>query len=128
MAAKAGVLEWNAARETGRGRDQFGRSIVMYACPCGKPDHDAYRVFITSELSPVLNCLETGQQWMVKAIPVADIIRVEEDNYAKLLDRAFTLVPKVIAKRGYSPETLEFLRDTHGIPNDIVEDICTASR
>lgn len=122
IASKVSVLEWDAMEEIVRARDG-----VWFVCPCGGEDHYAFRNWIpegnSAWLSPVLNCYETEQQWLVKAIPVEDIILKEEMAYGKLLDRAMTLVPKIVKKRGMNADTLFFLRDTHGIPEELATEI-----
>lgn len=132
IASKVGVLEWDAAEEVVLEGDPFPRSHrnadgVYFVCPCGDGGHYAFRRWIpdgtSAYLSPVLNCYETEQQWLVKSIPVEDIILKEETAYIKLLDRATTLVPKIVKKRGMNADTLFFLRDTHGIPEELVNEI-----
>lgn len=122
IASKVSVLEWDAAEEVVRARDG-----VWFVCPCGGDGHYAFRNWIpegnSAWLSPVLNCYDTNRQWLVKSVPVADIILKEETAYIKLLDRAETLVPKIVKKRGMNADTIFFLRDTHGIPEELVKEI-----
>ena len=105
---------------------------LYYLCPCGGVDHYAARVYVeggvSAYLSSVLSCYESGKQWAISPVRVSDVIKKEEEKFLKLLDRAQELVPKVIKKRGYSSETLFFLKDTHGIDEELSEEIWAEHR
>lgn len=102
------------------------RDHTWYVCPCGGNDHAASRSWYSNghsmELSPVLNCYVTNQQWLVRLPDVAGIIQQEEKKYIDLLNRAGPIITKITKRRGKSEETKVFLFDTHGIPADVVDD------
>lgn len=104
----------------------FDSHVLWYKCPCGG-DHVAARLYYedgySMTLSPVLNCFINDIQWLVKQKSIEDIIRREEENYFKLLLSSEKTVKKVTKKMGKSPDTMHYLWDTHGIPEEIVEDI-----
>ncbi len=124
FAAKSGILEESDLTEVGRDDD-----YIWYECPCGGSDHNASRAFIREGYSKfpstVLNCLFSGergwQQWLIRPVDVAAVIRGEEEKYLALLKRAEPTVRKIVAKRGWSDETATFLKDTHGIDREIAE-------
>lgn len=108
--------------------DRFlNRDFLWYECPCGGQDHAAARFFIeegfSKSLSEVITCFINDKQWLIRPIDVAETIRDEEEKYFKLIARSTNIVEKVTAKRGESEETITYLWDTHGIPDDIVRDL-----
>lgn len=119
------VLEADTLKEYHRGRF-MGQDIVWYECPCGG-DHGAARFYYAegygTTLSPVLTCFINNLQWLVKEQTVADIVRGEEEAYFKLLSNAEKIVRKVMKEREKSDETLHYLWDTHGIPEEVVNDL-----
>lgn len=124
MAGKSGILDAADLVEVCRD-DQW----IWYKCPCAADDHCASRAFIVEGMSKfpadVLTCLFSGergwQQWLIRPVDVAGVIRNEEERYLALLKRAEPLVKKIVARRGWSDETAAFLKDTHGIDRDIAE-------
>jgi len=104
----------------------MGRHLVWYECPCGGKDHYAARLFyadgLSMTLSPVLTCFINNQQWLVRT-DVAGSIKDEEIMYFRLLKRSTKVVEKVTKERGRSDETVHYLWDTHGIPEEIVRDL-----
>lgn len=126
--SKAGFLEEKDLRycET---RERHPGSWLCYICPCGSVEHYAVRSIISdpdaysSYPSPVLNCFETGQQWLVRPVNVQEVIREEEERYIQLLERAPAQLKKVVARRGWSEATIAYLKDTHGIERELAEEI-----
>jgi hypothetical protein len=51
---------------------------------------------------------------------IADVLRDEEARYCALLARAVDVVPRVIAKKGLSGETLAILHHTYGYDPEVV--------
>lgn len=104
--------------------------VVWYECPCGGPDHLAGRRWIAlgygKFLSDILNCPITRQQWLIGPSSVAAQILKEENRFWDMMKRGAKIVPKVVAKRGWSDETAEFLMDTYGIERDEAEMILEA--
>ena len=98
-------------------------------CPCGGKDHLAYRRYyaegLSKTLSPVVTCFRTNRQWLARPPDVAGIIESEERTCLALLARAPEIVKKVVKKRGWSKETAAFLRDTHGIDEEMAAKIVT---
>ena len=133
LAAKAGILEERQLvfvklqRTHGVDDPPHGNEIRFYKCPCGGRDHYASRSTVEVDRghwpSEILNCYETGKQWLVRHPDVPGIIRGEEEKYLKLLERAPAIVAKVVAQRGWSDATLAFLKDTHGIDEDLAREL-----
>jgi hypothetical protein len=98
-------------------------------CPCGSDEHWAWLPWYTrdGDIYPkhgdVLTCFVTDKQWLIRQPDVAGRIFAEEKKYIELLTTASALVEKVVKKRGWSEETKLFLKETHGIPMDISQDI-----
>ena len=93
---------------------------VWVRCPCGVKGHLGYWPKVGKDMSDVITCFESRQQWLVK--PERDlpgIIYDEEASFIKLLESSPALVNKVSAKRGISEQTVAFLKDTHGVPKGI---------
>src|SRR5689334_10141708 len=124
FAAKAGILNEQDLKLL-HSEVFMGRTLLFYDCPCGGKDHLAARSVIqtdfSQEPSPILNCFETRQQWLVKPPNVKGIIRTEEEKYLKLLKLAPKIIAKILAKYGLSDNTLFLLKDTYGIDPEIVD-------
>lgn len=104
-----------------------GRTYLLYDCPCGGDGHDAMRGFEEGGLSrwpsAVINCFVTGRQWLVRPVDVAAVIKDEEGQYLRLLERAPAIVNKAVKRLGLTEATFAFLKDTHGLDRDIVEEV-----
>ena len=108
-------------------RNKNGKLYMYYKCPCGAADHAAMRAFVhdglSQYLSPVLNCYYTLKLWLVQSPDIIQIIRDEEEKCLNLLSRAPEIVRKVVAKKGWSNSTLQYLKDTHGIDEELSQKI-----
>lgn len=124
--SKAGVLDEPDLRPAGR-TEVRGRPYLLYDCPCGGTDHVAMRAFEDDGFSrfpaDILNCFVNRLQWLIRPVDVAGTIRREEEKYLDLIRRAPAIVAKVVARRGWSEETLAFLEDTHGIDRELAESV-----
>lgn len=102
--------------EVRRDKDHY-----YYRCPCGGRDHHASRRInrfgLCPELSDVLHCWESGQQWMV-LVDVAGTIAREEAVFNALLDRFGRegLVGKEVTAR----EAFRLVTEC-GVPQDLLE-------
>lgn len=106
------------------------RRGLWAACPCGGTDHHAWVPWemgddtynpLGQRLGSVLTCFSTGQQWLLET--VAHTVRLEELSYLILVAQAHKIVTRVVKKRGWSEETIKFLKDTHGIDRELAEEI-----
>lgn len=124
LAAKAGILNESDLVAVEHLSDKYTQ---YYVCPCGDKDHYAVRRLIIDGLqwSVVVNCLEKMLQWAVRppTYDIVGIIEQEEIKYAKVIERADKIVPKEIKKRGDVPETYAFLKDSHGIEEELAKEI-----
>lgn len=105
-----------------------------YICPCDKKEGCASIPWDSSNingLGNILSCycdLKNPKQWLVHHFNTEEIknsIYVEEIKYLNLLKKADVIVPKIIKKMGLNDNTLDFLKETHGIDKEIVEIILT---
>jgi hypothetical protein len=80
---------------------------------CGRSREDVRY----DDLSP--RCLKH-----VKPTPIEDVLREEEKNFSKLIERAKTFVPKFIEKNKLSGDTLAILHHTHGYEPETVATVC----
>lgn len=78
----------------------------------------------------ILTCYVSNQQWLIKPrviprgeIEIQKIILEEETKFLDLLQKSEKIVQKITKKKGKSEETIKYLFDTHGIPEDVVRDI-----
>ena len=134
------VRQWFAAKESILPYDFFDMDLVeeekrdgkpycwwCYPCPCGGKDHRACQRFCEDGdswvPSLVVTCFVTQKQWLIMPVPVADIIKKEEESFLKILKAAPKICRKVFKKMGVSEETFFFLQDTHGIPKEIAEQL-----
>lgn len=117
FASKEGTLDVRDLRQVRRDADG-----VWYECPCGGTDHVGLRRPMdyggSVSISPVLTCFVTRRQWLVTT-DSAGIIRDEEQSFLDLLVSAEKTVAKAVRRRGASGETVAFLKDTHGVPEDV---------
>ncbi len=107
-----------------------GSELLVYdrcVCPCGGKDHYALwprvdHVFHDGRShADLLTCFRNNQQWLVRWPSVKKVIESEEMSFYKLMEMAPGIVRRVIAKRGWSEETISFLFDTHGIDRETAE-------
>ena len=122
--AKEGIIPLSDLQQVKHVGDILHR---YYICPCGSEDHYGSRPYdpgaLLDEYGCVLTCYDKNKQWLIKKTDIQQMIRTEEEHYIKLLEKAPSVVKKVIAKRGWSEETKAFLLDTHGIDPELAESI-----
>ena len=127
FSSKIPSLEENQLNFVSVIRSEDGKEWRAYDCPCGGKDHCATRPMAQDGYSQypsdILTCYINNRQWLVRPVNVVAVIREEEEKYLKLVAKASRIVRKIVKKRGLSEDTLLFLKDTHGIDRELVQEI-----
>ena len=68
---------------------------------------------------------ETGEQFGLVSDPavVRKLLQAEESKFRDLLERGRSLLPRLYPSGQLTDEDYEFLRDTHGLPRELVTDL-----
>lgn len=118
------VDRWSANKTAIDVRD-IGEPVMgneWYRCPCGC-GNKAYRPCVMDGgtfvgMAEIMTCFASGRQWVI-VTDAAEIVCDEEQRYFDLLAKADVVCRKVFARRGTGEDVIAFLKDTHGIDEEI---------
>ena len=114
-------LDYEPIPQEKRFMDHIG--IQWYKCLCGGTDHRMYRsVSDRWRKADFVHCFITKQQWWVRPIDVAGVIKREEELALEHMKRAEKIVPKLFQSvRDVTGEKLAKAHHTHGVGPETVE-------
>lgn len=132
MSSKQIAIDYFAANP--KAKDDVVKAYYAWHAPHGALTADGHMFSNEQRWSQCIWCQRSREQVRYDDLPaqcqhrpvqqpITNVVRSEEERYFALLATASRVVPKVIAQRGNSPDTFNYLHATHGFDREIVEEI-----